>query len=65
MKKIFPLLSAYANINGESTLLTDLEWIARHDGGYTLYSVAVPEPAEVATLFALVAIAFTMYRRRK
>ncbi len=35
------------------------------DGGYYIYNVAVPEPAEWAMIFGAIALGFVAYRRRK
>lgn len=53
-----------ATWNGQ--LLDDIEAVLNEKDGYTyLFSATVPEPAEVAVVFAAFALAFALYRRRK
>ncbi len=53
-----------ATWNGQ--ILDDIEAVLNEKDGYTyLFSATVPEPAEVAAVFAALALAFALYRRRK
>lgn len=53
-----------ATWNGK--ILDDIEAVLNEKDGYTyLFSATVPEPAEVAVVFAALALAFALYRRRK
>lgn len=53
-----------ATWNGQ--ILDDIEAVLNESDGYTyLFSATVPEPAEVAVVFAALALAFALYRRRK
>lgn len=53
-----------ATWNGQ--ILDDIEAVLNEKDGYTyLFSATVPEPAEVAVVFAALALAFALYRRRK
>ena len=53
-----------ATWNGQ--VLDDIEAVLNESDGYTyLFSATVPEPAEVAVVFAALALAFALYRRRK
>lgn len=53
-----------ATWNGQ--ILDDIEAVLNESDGYTyLFSATVPEPAEVAAVFAALALAFALYRRRK
>jgi len=53
-----------SNVSGEDFFVEFANGISA-DGGYYIYNVAVPEPAEWAMIFGAIALSFVAYRRRK
>ncbi|MBQ2722096.1 MAG: hypothetical protein IJF70_04225 [Opitutales bacterium] len=55
-------IASFVDVDGNA--LQNLKWEAV-DGGYKLYGVAVPEPAEWAMILGALALCLAIYRRRK
>ncbi|MBO5255530.1 MAG: PEP-CTERM sorting domain-containing protein, partial [Opitutales bacterium] len=53
-----------SNVSGEDFFVEFANGTSA-DGGYYIYNVAVPEPAEWAMIFGAIALGFVAYRRRK